>query len=64
MLFDAPKDKVLFVIGLGKFSSSCKLTSLHGTFGSQLIKSARMCGFAVTGINEYYTSQKCPLDDP
>lgn len=39
MLFDALKDKVLFIIGLGKFSSNCKLTSLHGTFGSQLIKS-------------------------
>ncbi|KAG0322448.1 hypothetical protein BG000_002906 [Podila horticola] len=64
MLFDAPKDKVLFVIGLDKFVSNSKLTSLHGTFGAQLIKSARVCGFAVTGINEYYTSQKCPLDDP
>lgn len=32
MLFDALKDKVLFIFGLGKFSRNCKLTSLHGTF--------------------------------
>ncbi|KAG0348480.1 hypothetical protein BG004_005092 [Podila humilis] len=27
-------------------------------------KQARTRGFAVTGINEYYSSQKCPLNDP
>ncbi|KAF9380589.1 hypothetical protein CPB97_008260 [Podila verticillata] len=64
MLYDAPKEKVLFVIGLGKFSSNSKLTSLHGTFGSQLTKAAHVRGYAVTGINEYYSSQKCPLNDP
>ncbi|KAG0060998.1 hypothetical protein BGZ92_006596, partial [Podila epicladia] len=38
MLYDAPKKKVLFVIGLSKFSSNSKLTLLHGSFGSQLIR--------------------------
>ncbi|KAF9427223.1 hypothetical protein BGZ76_002426, partial [Entomortierella beljakovae] len=30
-------NKVLWVIGLGKFNTGSKLTSLHGTFGSKLI---------------------------
>lgn len=35
MVKDVPKEKVLFVIGLGKFG---KLTSLHGMFGSLFVK--------------------------
>lgn len=35
MLYNAPKDKVMFIIGLSKFSSNSKPTSLHVTFCSQ-----------------------------
>ncbi|KAF9176601.1 hypothetical protein BGZ49_006118, partial [Haplosporangium sp. Z 27] len=59
-----PPNKVLWVIGLGEFNTGCKLTSLHGTFGSKLISALRAKGHAVVGINEFYTSKKCPWDNP
>ncbi|KAF9378618.1 hypothetical protein CPC16_011207, partial [Podila verticillata] len=64
MVEDVPKEKVLFVIGLGKFGTKSKLTSLHGTFGSLFVKTLRSLDYAVVGINEYYTSQKCPRNKP
>ncbi|KAF8957998.1 hypothetical protein BGZ46_002062, partial [Entomortierella lignicola] len=47
-----------------KFNTGSKLTSLHGTFGSKLISALRAEGHAVVGINEYYTSKKCPWNKP
>lgn len=48
MVEDVPKEKVLFVIGLGKFGTKSKLTSLHGTFGSLFVKtvSHRYCCYS------------------
>ncbi|KAG0299606.1 hypothetical protein BGZ98_009904 [Dissophora globulifera] len=62
MVKEAPRDKVIFSIGLGKFGSNSKSPSLHGTFGAKLVPALRAQGFAVTGINEYYTSQKCSMN--
>lgn len=32
-----PENKVLWVVGLGKFNTKAKLSSLHGTFGAKLV---------------------------
>ena len=37
-----PPNKVLWVIGLGKFNTGSNLTSLHGTFGSKLISAVSL----------------------
>ncbi|KAF9569519.1 hypothetical protein EC968_002563, partial [Mortierella alpina] len=55
-----PDSNVLFGIGLGKFSSSSGLTSLHSSFETYLIKLLRSLGYVVVGCNEFYTSKKCP----
>ncbi|KAG0041871.1 hypothetical protein BGZ83_001203 [Gryganskiella cystojenkinii] len=54
------KQKVVIGIGLGSFMSSSGLSSLHGTFESYFIQKARALGYLVVGINEYYSSKKCP----
>ncbi|KAG0334605.1 hypothetical protein BG000_008192 [Podila horticola] len=64
MVHDVPKEKVLFVLGLGKFGTKSKMASLHGTFDSLFLKTIRSLGYAVVGINEYYSSQKCPRNKP
>ncbi|KAG0013158.1 hypothetical protein BGZ81_001201 [Podila clonocystis] len=38
MVHDVPKEKVLFVLGLGKFGTKSKMASLHGTFDALLLK--------------------------
>ncbi|KAF8931278.1 hypothetical protein BGZ58_007727 [Dissophora ornata] len=53
-------DKVIIGVGLGKFSSTTRLTSLHTSFQSFFVQKARSLGYLVVGINEFYTSQKCP----
>ncbi|KAF9537113.1 hypothetical protein EC957_008805, partial [Mortierella hygrophila] len=47
-------------IGLGQFASRSGLTSLHGTFFAFFVCLARSLGYIVAGINEYYSSKKCP----
>ncbi|OAQ26545.1 hypothetical protein K457DRAFT_697714 [Linnemannia elongata AG-77] len=54
------KDPILFGVGLGQFSSNSKLSTLHPTFLSYFIQTVRSLGYVVVGINEYYTSKKCP----
>ncbi|KAI7817781.1 hypothetical protein BC939DRAFT_464994 [Gamsiella multidivaricata] len=54
------KSPVLIGVGLGDFRSSKRLSSLHGTFLSYFIPLARSLGYVVVGIEEYYTSKKCP----
>ncbi|KAG0338891.1 hypothetical protein BG004_007042 [Podila humilis] len=55
-----PENKVVIGIGLGKFSSSSRLSSLHGTFEDFFIGMARSLDYLVVGVNEYYTSKRCP----
>ncbi|KAI7820375.1 hypothetical protein BC939DRAFT_457798, partial [Gamsiella multidivaricata] len=54
------KSPVLIGVSLGDFRSSKRLPSLHGTFLSYFIPLARSLGYVVVGIEEYYTSKKCP----
>ncbi|KAF9536710.1 hypothetical protein EC957_009925, partial [Mortierella hygrophila] len=54
------KDPILIGVGLGQFSSNSRLSSLHSTFLSYFITTVRSLGYVVVGINEYYTSKKCP----
>ncbi|KAG0057380.1 hypothetical protein BGZ83_010839 [Gryganskiella cystojenkinii] len=51
---------VLIGIGLGKFGSSSRLSSLHSSFLSYFVPLARSLGYLVVGLNEFYTSKKCP----
>ncbi|KAF9951295.1 hypothetical protein BGZ72_007152 [Mortierella alpina] len=55
-----PANKVIIGIGLGKFSSQARLTSLHTSFQSFFVQKARALGYIVTGVNEFYSSKKCP----
>ncbi|KAF9131324.1 hypothetical protein BGW39_001935 [Mortierella sp. 14UC] len=47
-------------VGLGKFSIKSGLSSLDSTFLSFFVQKARSLGHLVVGLNEYYTSKKCP----
>ncbi|KAG0292157.1 hypothetical protein BGZ96_004453 [Linnemannia gamsii] len=51
---------VLIGVGLGKFQRIGRLSSLHSTFLSFFIELARSLNYIVVGINEYYSSKKCP----
>ncbi|KAF9126055.1 hypothetical protein BGX30_000181 [Mortierella sp. GBA39] len=55
-----PSNPVLIGIGLGKFATRSGLSSLHSTFLEYFIQMARSLGYVVVGLNEYYTSKKCP----
>ncbi|KAF9081203.1 hypothetical protein BGX27_005023, partial [Mortierella sp. AM989] len=55
-----PSNPVLIGVGLGQFKSIGRLTSLHSTFLDFFIPLARSLGYIVVGLNEYYTSKKCP----
>ncbi|KAF9943841.1 hypothetical protein BGZ65_000123, partial [Modicella reniformis] len=55
-----PDDKVVIGIGLGKFSSDSRLSSLHTSFQEYFVQKVRSLGYVVLGINEFYTSKKCP----
>ncbi|TPX38906.1 hypothetical protein SeLEV6574_g07528 [Synchytrium endobioticum] len=48
--------KVIVAIGMGDFSST---QSRHGMFIRYLIQ-LRPLGYAIVGVNEYFTSKKCP----
>ncbi|GJJ76335.1 hypothetical protein EMPS_10900 [Entomortierella parvispora] len=54
-------NKVIIGIGLGQFSSSMRLTTLHSSFETYFVQQARSLGYIVVGVNEYYTSQRCPV---
>ncbi|KAG0250977.1 hypothetical protein DFQ27_009114 [Actinomortierella ambigua] len=53
-------NKVIIGVGLGTFSSTSRLTSMHESFQSYFVQTARSLGYIVVGVNEYYTSKKCP----
>ncbi|KAF9988784.1 hypothetical protein BGZ79_005084, partial [Entomortierella chlamydospora] len=57
----AQEDNVVIGIGLGQFKSSSGLTSLHETFLAYFVNLARSLNYIVVGINEFYTSKKCPI---
>ncbi|GJJ75410.1 putative transposase [Entomortierella parvispora] len=52
---------VVIGIGLGEFGSNNRLSSLHESFLAYFINLLRSLGYIVVGINEYYTSKKCPV---
>ncbi|KAI1290718.1 hypothetical protein EDD11_009078 [Mortierella claussenii] len=54
------EDKIVIGIGMGRFTSTSRLSSLHGTFESYFIQKARALGYLVIGVHEYYTSKRCP----
>ncbi|KAF9165033.1 Elongation of fatty acids protein 2 [Actinomortierella ambigua] len=68
----AEDNHVIIAVGLSKFQTKTGLSSLDGTFGryflrgqpancgTHLVFKARSLGYIVVGVNEYYTSQKCP----
>ncbi|KAG0038024.1 hypothetical protein BGZ82_001267 [Podila clonocystis] len=51
---------VLIAVGLGQFSTKSGLSSLHSSFLGYFVPKARSLGYVVVGVNEYYTSKKCP----
>ncbi|KAG0247373.1 hypothetical protein DFQ27_002121, partial [Actinomortierella ambigua] len=53
-------NKVIIGVGLAKFQSTSGLSSLDGTFQSYFVRLARSLGYIVVGVNEYYSSKKCP----
>ncbi|KAG0195310.1 hypothetical protein BGX28_001724, partial [Mortierella sp. GBA30] len=53
-------NKVVIAVGLGQFSARTGLSSLHESFLSFFVQKARSLGYIVVGVNEYYTSKKCP----
>ncbi|KAF9382477.1 hypothetical protein CPC16_009322 [Podila verticillata] len=55
-----PENPVLIGVGLGKFSMRSGLSSLDSSFLSFFVQKARSLGYLVVGLNEYYTSKKCP----
>ncbi|KAF9429471.1 hypothetical protein BGZ76_001241, partial [Entomortierella beljakovae] len=54
------RNKAVIGVGLGQFDASCRLSSLHESFSSYFVSRARSLGYVVVGVNEYYTSKKCP----
>ncbi|KAF9274645.1 hypothetical protein BGZ74_004285 [Mortierella antarctica] len=55
------KNKVIIGIGLGEFSSTSQLSSLHSAFAAYFMQLARSLDYIVVGVNEYYTSKRCPV---
>ncbi|KAF9378215.1 hypothetical protein CPB97_009713 [Podila verticillata] len=55
-----PDNKVIIAIGMSKFDWDKGLTSLDSSFQSYFVNKARSLGYLVVGVNEHYTSQKCP----
>ncbi|KAF9118288.1 hypothetical protein BGX30_004680 [Mortierella sp. GBA39] len=52
---------VIIGVGLGDFKSDYGLSSLHTAFCSYFVRLARSLGYIVVGVNEFYTSKKCPV---
>ncbi|KAF9561473.1 hypothetical protein EC968_005761 [Mortierella alpina] len=58
-----PKDadkKIVIGVGLGNFGSGSGLTSMDRAFASYFIRTCHALGYLVVGLNEFYTSKKCP----
>ncbi|KAG0262907.1 hypothetical protein BGZ95_003941, partial [Linnemannia exigua] len=55
------KNMVVIAIGLGQFAPGSRLSSLHGVFMRFFVPLARSLNYIVVGINEFYTSKKCPI---
>ncbi|KAK3810077.1 MAG: hypothetical protein J3Q66DRAFT_391248 [Benniella sp.] len=55
-----PEQKVAIGIGLSRFSSHIRLSSLDSSFTSYFVQKVRSLGYIVIGVNEYYTSKRCP----
>ncbi|KAG0014587.1 hypothetical protein BGZ82_001717, partial [Podila clonocystis] len=55
------KDKAIIGIGLGEFSPTSRLSSLHSAFSTYFMQMARSLDYIVVGVNEYYTSKRCPV---
>ncbi|CAO3573943.1 unnamed protein product [Mortierella alpina] len=53
-------NKVVIAIGLGQFAGTPGLTSVHSSFLTYFVRKARSLGYIVVGVNEYYSSKKCP----
>ncbi|TPX42511.1 hypothetical protein SeLEV6574_g05574 [Synchytrium endobioticum] len=51
------KKKVIVAIGLGEFETT---NSRHIGFTRYLIRKLKPLGYTIVGVDEYYTSQKCP----
>ncbi|KAG0254341.1 hypothetical protein DFQ27_006905 [Actinomortierella ambigua] len=56
----AVENKVVIGIGMGDFKSTSRMTSLHSSFQAFFVQKARALGYLVVGVEEYYTSKKCP----
>ncbi|KAG0292900.1 hypothetical protein BGZ97_005482 [Linnemannia gamsii] len=54
-------NKVVIGIGLGDFSSNSRLSSLHTAFCKYFVQLARSLDYIVVGVNEFYTSKRCPV---
>ncbi|KAI7829671.1 hypothetical protein BC939DRAFT_441435 [Gamsiella multidivaricata] len=54
-------NKVVIGIGLGEFSSTSRLSSLHTAFSAYFVQLARSLDYIVMGVNEYYTSKRCSV---
>ncbi|KAG0247523.1 hypothetical protein DFQ27_001892, partial [Actinomortierella ambigua] len=57
-----PHQRGLILIGTGGFCATSRghQTSLHGSFLRHFLPRARGLGYLVMGIDEYYTSRRCP----
>ncbi|KAG9071218.1 hypothetical protein KI688_008763 [Linnemannia hyalina] len=53
------KNKVIIGVGLGEFSSSSRLSSLHTAFLKYFVQLARSLDYIIVGVNEYSTSKRC-----
>ncbi|KAG0342132.1 hypothetical protein BG004_005747 [Podila humilis] len=48
-------DIAVIGIGLERFTSTSRLSSLHGTFGAFFVQKAHSLGYLVVGVNEFFT---------
>ncbi|KAF9287977.1 hypothetical protein BGZ68_000999 [Mortierella alpina] len=61
-----PEAKIVIGVGLGKFGPGSGLTSMDQAFASYFIRTpidatqCRALRYLVVGLNEFYTSKKCP----
>ncbi|KAF9931084.1 hypothetical protein FBU30_010830, partial [Linnemannia zychae] len=55
-----PHQHVVIAIGLAKFAGAHGPPGLNGTFQAIFVNLARSLTYLVVGINEYYTSKRCP----
>ncbi|KAG9321417.1 hypothetical protein KVV02_000551 [Mortierella alpina] len=55
-----PDNPVLIGVGLSQFQSTGRLMSLHSSFLAHFVPLTRSLGYAVEGLNEFYTSKNCP----